>query len=511
VGAWDTIVLTSALGLPLVLFLFMSWRSHQKTSDLEQYFLGDRLTPSGFFATLSMSMAGLANILFVFSIWGYQYGLSATVYGFLFWICGLFFFRYIFGQPQVRDFVSNMGTLHEFLGSRHGPDGEKVRAFAAKVSIASFLIVIGFEVYVGAQIIQVFVPKENLDELGLTTNQSVLGVALLLCTVVAAYSAIGGYRSVIETDKIQGLLLLCAFGLTLYLTYDIIAAEVGKATLRTLLFSTGDYNFGFFVLTNLIGWTLWFPTTMDMWQRCAATRSADIPRKQIIYSLSAFFAITVFGVIIGVYVKQTLPNENSLYPLLDFLRIVLESSKEPASNIWPLAILLAGFVAAMMSTVDTFTIAATQAYFSDIRLAKRFTSLSSVPHDLQRREVSKAMLCAFVIPISTFLIFFLIHLAAVNPVAIFIIGYSFQLSLIFPILFSIFGRTLGPSQTNITIALGVLAVTAVGAVAILWLYREPQNPSAWYVVYSVQLVAVLASGVAYMFFRRISQKTAVEE
>ena len=402
-------------------------------------------------------MAGLANILFVFAIWGYQYGFSAITYAFSFWVCGLLFFRFIAGQPKIREFVAEMGTLHEFLGFQHH-GARDVRKLAAQVSIASFLIVIGFEVYVGGQVLQVFVPRENAGALDLTTDQTVLGLAFALCLVVSAYAAMGGYRSVIATDQLQGVILLVAFIVTLYLIWDTVAIAFNKATWSSFVIGPGDFNFVFFVVTNLIGWTLWFPTTMDMWQRCAATRSVEVPRQQILFSLVAFFGITVFGVLIGIFVKQKMGDEPSFYPALDFLRILLDSAKQSGGSIWPLAIILAGFIAAMMSTVDTFTIAATQAYFSDIRLAKRFEFLKQVPAELQRSELNLAMVWAFLIPVSSFMVFFVIHWITISPVAVFVVGYSLQLSLLVPILYSVFGRTVDAAQATRAIHGGVIAV-----------------------------------------------------
>jgi solute:Na+ symporter, SSS family len=182
--------------------------------------------------------------------------------------------------------------------------------------------------------------------------QLIFGFSLFFSLITGAtlsivYVFFGGFRSVVNTDKLQFVIIYGSFILffyflfTSYGDFDFLQANVSENHLSWFGGNSIQYIIVWFFLAS---WTFIDP---GFHQRCSAAKSNSVAQKGILISIVFWFVFDFLTVSTGLYAVAILKNINPVlsYPLL-------------ADKILPpvmKGIFFTGLLAVIMSTIDSFT------------------------------------------------------------------------------------------------------------------------------------------------------------
>jgi len=423
-----------AVAFPLVLSLIVSVVLHRGKSTFDHFVLGGRNIPrSHYVATLTASNAALANILFLYVYWGYRYGIWAWLWGSIFWGLGFWIFSKVAKLPRFGILSSSErpeSGLNEIMGSEY-----RSRLITVACAIASglaFLFLLTLELNVGAKIFSGLAPN--------ATSMTPYMFALVIGTVLAAYAAYGGMKAVFQTDAIQLILIIAAAISLLALVHRLspdltVPGLIAKSAKTTPVFSL-SWSYIPFILGSAFSWGFWFLCTMDMWQRTIATKVERpvIGMKAILPSFILLLFVTLSGVLVGVYLKETINSPYPpKYPLVDFLHSAFTAVNGNTVSLILLCIVISGFTAAMLSTVDTYIILVSQSLTTDLPSLRH-----GLPHErIQSDEAADTKLrrrvqnFTAVIPFLSVGVFFVLNqLAEQDTFTLYMIAGSLPLSIL---------------------------------------------------------------------------------
>ncbi|NWF90068.1 MAG: hypothetical protein HXY50_11485 [Ignavibacteriaceae bacterium] len=368
---WIPVILGVIIVIVFSIILGLKQKLRSQDFTFTSFFLSkERISDHEMVATLAATNTALALIVFWFSYLGWFYGLGMAFWLFLFWVIGLEVFAQM--QKKWNDYPGKMAeqhddpkyhTLHEYIADNKS---DWARRSLALVSIITFLLMMTVELTRGMRVFDVV---NSANDKSMSDS-----LALIVLLSISVYSAIGGYKAVIVTDKYQ--LLFCFFAI---LISFIIAVHGiwGEKNLFGSIYSPSDFTFSNFFLLNepyliigsLFSWSFWFIVTMDMWQRASASRKIQLVTiKTRMYLYPWFLFLTITSVCIGAFTRVYFPGDSSItFPTVNFLEKIMQNFA--LYPIWGgilLIIIFVGFISAMLSTLDTYFIAVTQSILRDL-------------------------------------------------------------------------------------------------------------------------------------------------
>jgi SSS family solute:Na+ symporter len=261
--------------------------------------------------------------------------------------------------------------------------------------------------------------------------------ALIIFIISAVYLYKKGFRSVVQSDILQFLLMfagfavLAAFLLKQYPISEFISVKHLPAEHLTL---TGGLPASYIISWFFIAlWTLVDP---GFHQRCAAAKSAKTARNGILVSILFWMIFDALTVITGLYARSLLPDIQALYayPLI-------------AAHILPVGLFglfFTGLLATVMSTLDSYIFISAQTFGYDI--------LSKYYPGYVKRNVRLGYLV-------TGLVAMIILILVPSVISIwYMIGTMAIPSLLIPTLSALFDRTIEKRLINV-LMLGSFAFT----------------------------------------------------
>ncbi len=326
----------SIIGLYLV---FIVWRglSYAKAhTNAEEYFLAGRsltwpLVGLSLYASnmSSSSLVGLA---------GSAYGTGISVYNYE-WMAAvvLVFFAVFFLPYYLR---SQVYTMPEFLEKRF--DARSRYYFSGLTILATIIVDTAGSLYAGALVIKLIFPQ-------IPIWQSILALAL----VSGLYTIAGGLTAVVYTDAIQGVLLTAGSILITVIAFvkvgswDAVKAVTPPKMLHLMMPLDDPFLpwLGVLLGVPILGFYFWC-TNQFMVQRVLAARDANHGRWGALFAgllkLPLIFIMVLPGTMARV-LYPNLSNPDLVYPtlLFDLLPVGV------------LGLVLAGLVAAIMSSIDS--------------------------------------------------------------------------------------------------------------------------------------------------------------
>lgn len=175
---------------------YHAWAGHRKTRSVADYFVGGRsMGPIAiglsFFATYSST-----NSFVGFSGRAYEWGVTWFVL--VPFVVGLCLFAWVAVAPRLRTFTESLGslTIPDFIGFRFGSPVARVLA-AAIILFASLLYMTAVFQGIG-YLLESFLGVPYSAAIG------------IVFVIVMAYTAVGGFISVVKTDAVQGLVMVVA-------------------------------------------------------------------------------------------------------------------------------------------------------------------------------------------------------------------------------------------------------------------------------------------------------------
>jgi solute:Na+ symporter, SSS family len=272
---------------------------------------------------------------------------------------------------------SRIVTTPELLEKRFSTAS---RVFFSTVMMAILVTTLAFGLYFGAILLRNF--------LGWSFWVSVIFVAL----VAVFYVVKGGMRTVLAIDVYQALFLLATIFAVTAMVLVKVGGPAGLASIKILgeagtrLSSTvppNDWNLAsstFFPLPAVLTWASvaglsWLACNFGMVQRLLAARSEKDAQKSLLFTA---FIVTLLvslpGYIIGVGARTLMPG---LRPDEAFARIILDYFPAGLKGI-----LVAGLMAALLSTIDGMFTASSALFTEDIY--RRFIRPKASAEDLKR-------------------------------------------------------------------------------------------------------------------------------
>ncbi|MCL6646086.1 MAG: hypothetical protein K6U88_14170, partial [Dehalococcoidia bacterium] len=317
-----------------------AWQGKQRTQGVADYYVGGRAMGGvaiglSFFATYSST-----NSFVGFAGQGYTYGAPLLLLAPF--IVGFSLLAWIVVAPRLRAFSEALGslTIPDFIGFRFGSPAARVVS-ACIVLFASFF-------YLTA----VFKGIGNTLEAFLDVPYWL--AVLLVFVIVMAYTAVGGFISVVKTDVVQGLLLVLGAVLLFRGTVQAAGGVTAFFEVRDLpegarLF---DWNAALpfpVLLGILFGGTIKFVVEPRQLSRFYALKDRTALRRGLWVSTMSFALVYALLAPIGIYARKIVPTGFE-----DTDRIVPALLTDPA--LFHPAIgtfLLVVLIAAAMSSMDS--------------------------------------------------------------------------------------------------------------------------------------------------------------
>jgi len=347
------IALMLALG-SLFAYFVIGARRRREIRTLDDFLLyGRGLSTEGYQATFVATSISLATVFFFFLDFTGPLGLALLLYP-LIDALGCYVFLRILPRLDSSGYLKRGSTIHNFIATAF--ESEPLRYSAAAVSVLGYLGILIIEIHVGTTIFSIFSPK---------TEWLVLVVVFLLC-LIFVYTYLGGYRAVIDTDKVQLLLIalgtIATLGSLLVLNWEKTPANpIGTfeklAPLPWLLPPA-------FIVVMIIGNVPFQMLRMSNWLRATSVGKLEDVRKglrrSIVATFIAWFLFSVIGLLLFRLVT-TGPGQGatSLFSLLEI------SGGFHAIVSFPL--IFAACVAALVSTADSVFMPVLTAWIYDFR------------------------------------------------------------------------------------------------------------------------------------------------
>ncbi|HHE54990.1 MAG TPA: sodium:solute symporter family protein [Caldithrix abyssi] len=309
----------------LMLVLWIGWRARHKDADENEFLLsGRKLTIPAFVATLVTTWYG--GILGI-GEFVYQSGISAwLVMGLPYYLFAFLFA--IFLAPRIRA-AENVSIPDMMYRMHNKPVGALSGLFIVLMtSPAPYILML-------AVLLKYFL------------NLALLPALIISALVSIIYVYWGGFRSVVQTDKLQFVFMFSGFALlVLYLSFQVSTPTLILTQLDASHLSLkGKLSWQEIVVWFFIAsWTFIDP---GFHQRCAAAKSPAVARKGILISIAFWALFDSLTLLSGLYAFVLLPG---IEPLLAYPKL--------ASQFLPpflRGLFFVGLFATIMSTIDSYT------------------------------------------------------------------------------------------------------------------------------------------------------------
>lgn len=347
------------IGLYGVVVIWIGWRLAGKHNSADDYFLAGRgmlwpLIGISLFASniSSTTLIGLAGD-------AYDTGISVFNYEWMASIVLVFFA--IFILPFV--LRSQVFTLPEFLERRY--DGRIRTYFSALTLFLNIIVDTAGSLFAGGLLLKLVFPEMDM------------GVTIAILAVVAGlYTIAGGLAAVIYTDAIQTVLLLIGAVVITLVAFDKVGGWSGmtadldpsRLSLIRPLDDPGVPWLGLITGVPLLGFYFWCANQF-MVQRVLSAKTVNHGRWGVLLAAALKLPVLFIMVLPGtmaIHLYPDLARPDLVYPTLMF-------------DLLPtglLGLVLAGFIAALMSQIDSTLNAASTLVTMDF-VRKRRPELSS--------------------------------------------------------------------------------------------------------------------------------------
>ncbi len=323
----------------IVYFIFVVWlgfRLGKKHDTAEDYFLAGRsmIWP---FIGISLFASNISSTTLI-GLAGDAYHTGISVYNYEWFASVVLVFFAIFLLPFV--LRSAVYTMPEFLEKRF--DGRARKYFSVLTLFLNIVVDTAGSLYAGALVLKLIFPELDMWQ-----------TILILAVVAGVYTIAGGLSAVIYTDAVQAILLIIgAIVITVEAMliiggWDAVTNVVPGEMLSLIrpLDDPGVPWLGLITGVPLLGFYFWC-TNQFMMQRILSAKNVNHGRWGALFAallkLPVLFIMVLPGTM-AIIIHPNLPNPDLVYPTLMFDLL-------PAGL---LGLVVAGFIAALMSQIDS--------------------------------------------------------------------------------------------------------------------------------------------------------------
>jgi Na+/proline symporter len=309
---------------------------------------------------------------------------NASVFGWfliispLTYLLGHYFFVGLIRNCNLN--VKNCRTLSDLVYRVY--PSRSIAVLITLMTASSYIMLVFLELYIGSVLFSIFLPQGILYQ---TCSFLILGV------IVLAYVKIGGFAAIVQTDKIQLILMISSIAAVLVFS---IISPANDNTVKQILINTTRYTSeGWFILLFSI-WLTFINSIhafgmVSNWQRLASSRDHDVSWRGLINS-SWKVIFLLFATIVGFVVLNA--KNYHVNNLLDFLYLVRDTGGISTFILFPM--LIVGFASMVFSSADVALIAIGYSLADQNSFAKLFSRLKE---EQLRKIISNATLVMLLI------------------------------------------------------------------------------------------------------------------
>lgn len=315
-------------------------QQNNQTKFTEYLIMSRQVTLPLFVATLCASWYG--GIFGVTQI-AFEQGLYNFITQGVFWYLSYFVFA-LFLVKRIRK--HQVLSMPELIGNYFGPKAEKLSALLIYFKILPISYAMSFGI-----LIQLFF---NIS----------LGVSIAIGLIfVSIYAIFGGFRAVVYTDFIQFLVMIASvmlvvlFSLHFYGGIDYLRAMLPETYFRAFGEHSASYAFAWLFIA--CGTTFINPT---FYQRCFAVQDDRTAIIGILIAILIWFCFDICTTLGGMYARAALPQVESQQAYLSYSLQILPIGFR--------GLFLAGVVATVLSTLDSFLLISSQTLMYDLSSKK---------------------------------------------------------------------------------------------------------------------------------------------
>lgn len=366
-----------AFGASLAACFILTWIfSSKRRQTIQGFFWGDqKIKPSitaNLISTSSFSLNGL-----LYQTWlGYNIGWWSLLIQ-LIWCAG---FVVLLANVSRFKHVLSVGTMHGIIGERLGSSASIVAGMA---SFLGFAILIGWEAVVGSFVVaNVTGNLSGSSEIAKVSSVVLPALVLLVAALYTSFGGLGGNALINLGQNIFKITILIVAALALLCFSPLGAGHAVFASSGATKDLLASLNFlgGWALAANLCFSFFWQSVDMSNWQNLSATYSESSKGYKttiIIAAILVFLFPGAIGSIIGV----VLSDYASLNGNTTDTNILNQVIAALAAYPWIGLALMAAYGASMLSTIDGYSLAASQSAVWDVIRRKTVGRLLSEGSD----------------------------------------------------------------------------------------------------------------------------------
>ena len=210
----SAVVAGATVAVGLLLYWYLKWRARGQLGrdTLDTFFLAGGRVGSSLTAHNNWGLGfAFANAIWYFAYLGYHYGPWAFLLQ-VPWVLSIIGVASLAGR-YIR--ASTNGTVHGFIGARHGT---KAGLLAAYATLIGYFLNCGFEMFFASHLLASAFGMQEIEYL----------LAIAAAVFVAGYCMAGGYYASVVTDRYQNLLGAAALIILLLLVLPPSRSVLGR-------------------------------------------------------------------------------------------------------------------------------------------------------------------------------------------------------------------------------------------------------------------------------------------
>lgn len=377
------------VALPLLYYAAVGVRLYPDTNTMEDFFIYRRsMGGRDFSETFVATTLSLATELTFYLSFGANSGI-ATLWAPVSFVIGTLLFIYFIHRFEEtswgKEFLEKGDTIIEFVSSRcwqqsgHRFASKSFAALILLVSVFSLLSIFVIEMFVVTQVFSVF------DAFSTTEGKFFILIAFTCLVLIYVYLA--GFKSVIRTDHIQIYLMVIAvvilIGTGITYGFFILDQPIYSFNLLNPLPSNlmeGSWSLGLGFLASFFAINFYrYISYIGSWQRILAVGNGEIIRQGLKNTIWGVLIIVTLLTAAGM-LYSGISSELGQYDaavLTGYLNLI-QDIPSPWGNIL-LGFVLAGLVAALISTADSHIVACLQVIsFDATKIIGRYASENQI-------------------------------------------------------------------------------------------------------------------------------------
>lgn len=334
----------------LVVMLIVGIICMRRVKNTEDYYVGGRsFGPFVLMATVCASLAGGGGLMGRAGV-AYSSGFTAVMTA-IPYLLGMFLFSAIAGRISAIGVQHNISSIPDLFQKRFGK--------ASKLILGTLIIF----AMVGTLAAQVTATATILKLILGNIDISYELCAIISCLVFMAYTATSGLFGVVYTDVIQFFVLL----IFAYIMIPVSAiGEVGglSSFIANLKPEQITPTINGSILGDIVTYLVFTLAGAEMWQRAFSAKDRKSATEGTFLGTLFYAAMIVLVYIMGLVGYQLLgPNVAEEYGSLDAVVPLLAMRVLPVGLV---GLAMAGMMATIMSTADTYLLVAVQSTVHDI-------------------------------------------------------------------------------------------------------------------------------------------------